>query len=115
MKLVRIHTGDDGESHVESRDESTFDLTGPNLARTDVVGATGFQFLARREGFLEFHPAPRRQLMIYLTATVEIGLGDGSTITMHPGDVLQAEDTTGRGHTSRVLQAGMCAVVHLTA
>ena len=51
--------------------------------------------------------------MVYLTARVEIGLGDGSSVVMEPGDVLQAEDTTGHGHTSNVLQGGMCMVVRL--
>ena len=32
---------------------------------------------------------------------------------MDPGDVLLAEDTTGRGHSSRVLKGGMCAVVRI--
>ena len=51
--------------------------------------------------------------MVYLTARVEIGLGDGSSVVMEPGDILQAEDTTGRGHTSHVLQEGICMVVRL--
>ncbi len=29
------------------------------------------------------------------------------------GDVLLAEDKTGRGHTSRVVQGGMCAIVRI--
>ncbi|MCK9493985.1 MAG: hypothetical protein M0R75_00625 [Dehalococcoidia bacterium] len=113
MKLVRIYTGDDGESHVEPMDQSEFPFGGPNGTRTPLVPAVGAEIALRREGFLEFHPAPRRQYMVYLTARVEIGLGDGSSIVMEPGDILQAEDTTGRGHTSTVLQEGVCLVVRL--
>ena len=55
-------------------------------------------------GFSDFHNAPRLQYVIYLTASVEIGLGDGSSTVMEPGDVLRAEDVTGHVHTSTVRQ-----------
>ena len=38
-----------------------------------------------------------------LAGQAEIGLGDGSTHRVGPGDVLLAEDLTGRGHTTRVV------------
>ena len=49
--------------------------------------------------------------MLYLTASVEIGLGDGTSILMERGDVLRAEDTTGHGHTSTIREGGLCAFV----
>lgn len=111
MKRVRIWTGDDGESHFE---EHPFDFTERNGVATFPQAASQISFLLRKGGaFLDFHPAPRRQYVIYLTAEVEIAVGDGSKITMHPGDVLQAEDTTGRGHTSNILRDGVCAFVPL--
>jgi hypothetical protein len=51
--------------------------------------------------------------VLYLTASVEIGLGDGSSKVMEAGDVLLANDTAGRGHTSRVVTGGLCAFVPL--
>lgn len=113
MKLVRIYTGDDGESHVEPMDQSEFPYAERDGTRTEPIPAASVQFAYRKPGFIDFHPAPRRQYMVYLTASVEIGLGDGSSILMDPGDVLQAEDTTGRGHTSTIRQEGMCMVVRL--
>lgn len=113
MKVVRIYTGTDGESHVEPMDQTALPFTDRGGTRTPVVPAVGVEFALRKAGFIDFHPAPRRQYMVYLTARVEIGLGDGSSIVMEPGDVLQAEDTTGRGHTSRVLDEGICMVVRL--
>jgi hypothetical protein len=38
--------------------------------------------------------------VITLSGSVDIGIGDGSRMTFHPGDVLLAEDTTGQGHTA---------------
>jgi hypothetical protein len=113
MKLVRSYTGDDGESHIEVTEQSAFPFVERNGTRTPLVEAVGAELALRKVGFLDFHPAPRRQYMVYLTAQVEIGLGDGSAIVMEPGDILQAEDTTGRGHTSRVLREGICLVVRL--
>ena len=114
MKIVRVYTGDDGESHLDITDEANLTYVERDGTRTAVQGVSGAQFAMRKEGsFSDFHNAPRRQYMIYLTATVEIGLGDGTTHVMDPGDVLLAEDTTGRGHSSRVLKGGMCAVVRI--
>jgi len=113
MKVVRSFTGADGESHVEVMEQAALPFTERDGTRTPLVEAVGAELALRKVGFLDFHPAPRRQYMVYLTARVEIGLGDGSSVVMEPGDILQAEDTTGRGHTSRVLQDGICLVVRL--
>ena len=111
MKIVQITTGADGESHIQIKAP---EFTERENRRTATQGASDITFMKREVGFIDFHPAPQRQYMIYLTARVEIGLGDGSSVVMEPGDVLLAEDTTGRGHTSKVLHDGVCAVVPLT-
>jgi hypothetical protein len=111
MKIVHITTGADGESHVEVKAPA---FTERENRRTKTQAAASIAFMKREVGFTDFHPAPQRQYMLYLTARVEIGLGDGSSIVMEPGDALLAEDTTGHGHTSKVLEPGVCAVVPLT-
>jgi quercetin dioxygenase-like cupin family protein len=114
MKLVRAYTGEDDESHLDIMDQSDLEYVERDGSRTAVRSATGTQFAMRKEGeFTDFHNAPRRQYVFYLTASVELGLGDGSTHIMKPGDVLLAEDTTGRGHTSRVVKSGISATVRL--
>jgi hypothetical protein len=97
------------ESHVEQR---AFQFDADTL-RTLPELTKNIQFAERRVGFRGFHTPRQRQYMLYLTARVELGLGDGTSVTMNPGDVLLAEDLTGRGHSSRVLEAGLCAVVAL--
>lgn len=109
MKYVRVFTGPDSESHAEER---AFAFEADTL-RTALEPTKGVQFYERRMGFRGFHTPRRRQYLFYLSARVELGLGDGTTVTMNPGDVLLAEDITGRGHSSRVLEAGLCAVVAL--
>jgi hypothetical protein len=113
MKRVRIFTGTNGESNIEEQPIDFSESEGSTM--TGAQRAESISFFNRVKGaFDDFHRAPRRQYVFYLTARVEIGLGDGSSVIMEPGDVLWAEDTRGRGHTSRVLGAGLCAIVALT-
>ncbi|HAT34797.1 MAG TPA: hypothetical protein DCS82_03700 [Rhodospirillaceae bacterium] len=114
MKIVRIFTGDDEKSHIEITQDEDLPLPERNGTRTERLGAVNTQFFTREEGPVgPFHTPRQRQYIFYLTAQVEIGLADGSSVMMEPGDVLQAEDTTGHGHTSRVVKGGMCALVGL--
>jgi hypothetical protein len=84
--------------------------------RTLTRAVSDVTFVHRREGALtDFHPAPRRQFVFYLSTGVELTVGDGSSVLMDPGDVLIAEDTAGRGHISRVRagMGGICAFIPL--
>jgi len=46
---------------------------------------------------------PDRQFVITLEGCVDITVGRNTTRRFGPGDVLLAEDTTGRGHISRAV------------
>ena len=93
----RLYSGDDGESHMEELDLANH----PEL--TDLHGATGIVFKAyAADYFSDFHTAPRRQYVINVAGEVEIELGDGTIFHFGPGHVMLAEDTTGRGHITRV-------------
>ena len=98
MAIIRLYTGDDGQSHLEELDPATH----PDLI--SMHAATGIQFRKVESGnFVDWHNAPRRQYVINLSGQVEIGLGDGSVHRFGPGHVTLAEDMTGRGHTTRVV------------
>ena len=100
MQVVRIYTGEDGESHIEEM-ALPFEQMGHAL-RTATEAATGVQFSCLRPTQLvDFHTAPRRQYVITLQGQVEIGLGDGSKRIFNVGDIELCEDLTGRGHTTR--------------
>jgi hypothetical protein len=102
VKVTRIYTGDDGESHFEDRFIVMHDR-GPIGALSVLAPATGVLFRETGPDYdYDFHNAPRRQYVVNLAGgIVEIEVGDGSTRRLGPGDVLLAEDTTGRGHRSR--------------
>lgn len=96
MKFFRLYSGDDGQSHFEQLDFSQSSAIF-NATRS----ATGLLF---RNDFaphiVDWHRAPRRRWVITLSGTVDIGLGDRTSITFGPGDVFLAEDVTGQGHTA---------------
>jgi hypothetical protein len=103
MKIARLYTGPDGESHFEDLDIALEDTDGLDI-RSELMKATGILFRETGADYDEdFHNAPRRQFVITLKGQVEIVLGDGTTRRFGPGDVVLAEDTTGRGHISRAV------------
>jgi uncharacterized cupin superfamily protein len=102
MKLTRIYTGPDNESHFEEL-EVDFKPMGDTEASA-TREATGVIFRrAPASHFSSYHPAPRRQYVITLSGQVEIETGDGTVKRFGPGDVMLADDTTGRGHITRVV------------
>ena len=102
MKVIRVYSREDGESHFQ-----TVDLAYQRIADADVTamrGASGIQFRRSPPGhYIDWHPAPARQYVIILQGQSKITIGDGSTHTFGTGDVLFADDLTGRGHTTEVV------------
>jgi hypothetical protein len=102
MKIVRLYTGSDQKSHFEEI-EMKFGGTQP-MQTTDARAATSAVFRSAPAGlFLERHPAPRRQFLVTLSGSWEIEASSGVKRIFKVGDVMLADDTSGEGHTSRVL------------
>jgi quercetin dioxygenase-like cupin family protein len=101
MRLFRLYTGDDQQSHLE---ELKMPFIPGNVEQTMLEPATGVMFTRMASGtFVDWHNAPRRQYVITLVGGVEIGLGDGSLHRFGPGEGILAEDLTGKGHTTRAI------------
>jgi uncharacterized cupin superfamily protein len=103
IRCVRIWTGTDGQSHFE---EGLIDLSGG--ARGDLLsrktGVTSISFQETRSGgTFAWHDAPARQFVITLSGTLDFQTRQGEHFTINPGDVLLAEDTTGGGHSWRLV------------
>ena len=97
--FVRIYTDSDGQSHFE---DLTVAMGQPG--RSPMQAAVGISFNRAEPGhFMDWHNAPRRQYVIILAGLFEITIGDGTKRRMGPGDVLLAEDLTGKGHTTRTV------------
>jgi hypothetical protein len=101
MKITRIYTGKDGESHFADMEIPLSEAEG-GLNISELQKTTGIQFLETHGNF-DFHRAPHRQYVIFLDGAVEIETGNGVKKTFQAGDILLAEDTTGRGHIIRTL------------
>jgi hypothetical protein len=115
MQVTRIFTGTDGRSHLEDVDVDLEDLgaLGRISARWP---ARGVQFREVDGDYhLDLHVAPRRQLVVNLTGSVEIATGGGESRVLGPGSIVLAEDTSGEGHISRNVggEPRTCLFVHL--
>jgi hypothetical protein len=97
MKICRVFTGADNRTHIEELPKSS--LPGANSIQT-AAGVFFREYPANH--FMDWHPAPRRQWVVLMKGTAEIGLEDGSSFRFEPGDAFLVEDTTGRGHTTRI-------------
>ena len=101
MQVVRIYTGPDDMSHLEDVDVE-LDDHGVAGRISPLWPGTGVQFREVDGDYLiDFHNAPRRQLVVNLTGSVEIETGTGERRVLGPGTILLAEDRTGQGHISR--------------
>lgn len=102
MKITRLYTGNDAESHFE---ETEVEWKPAGDAETSSIqNASSIFFRRAPAGHVqEWHPAPRRQYVITLSGQAEIEIGDGTVRRFGPGDVVLAEDVTGRGHITRVV------------
>jgi hypothetical protein len=63
------------------------------------------------KGILDFHPAPQKQYIIYLSGKVEITTSKGITKTFKAGDILLANDISGKGHKSHILEEGTALIL----
>jgi len=100
MGIFRLYTGSDGQSHIEDQALSSH----PALTTPQATAHIMFGQMAVGT-FIDWHPAPRRQYVIILAGQLEIGLGDGTLRRFGPGDARLVEDTTGKGHTTRVVSS----------
>jgi len=104
MKVTRVYTGPDSQSHFEDVDIQLKD--GGMVGQvSELIHATGVIFRHTSGNYdLDFHNAPRRQYVVMLAGEVEIEIGDGTKRILGTGEILLAEDTTGQGHISRAVK-----------
>lgn len=110
MRVLRIYAGSDGVSHLE---ELRIALSPDNLGRISATLAPGAGAFVRelRAGlFVDFHRAPRRQLVVVAGGKVEVESGDGARAAIGPGEAIFVEDTAGAGHVTRVGEAAATCV-----
>jgi quercetin dioxygenase-like cupin family protein len=95
--IVRLFTGDDGQSHFEEMEAPTEEVH-------RVATKPGEDLVFRRSAensFSDWHHPSRRQYLFVIEGSMEVTVGDGTTRQFNTGDVLLAEDLTGQGHVTK--------------
>jgi len=105
FKLTRVYSDREGNSHFETIEVPLHDIG--DLGRLSKGEATGEIIFREVEPTydLDFHTAPQRQYIVLLDVGVEIETSLGDKRSFQAGEVLLMEDTMGKGHRTRNLQA----------
>jgi hypothetical protein len=107
-KYTRLYTDDLGESHFEELETqlapSDFAPPSPPLDLSAPISAQQFSFLGARAGWQsDWHVSSRRSMFVVVSGEWEIETSDGQVRRFGPNVVLLVEDTSGKGHRSRVV------------
>ena len=103
MKITRLYTGSDNESHFEDI-EIELESSGEIGQLSDKMNATGIIFRRTEPNYnYDWHNAPERQYIIMLDGAVDVEVGDGTVRRFSTGDILLVEDVDGHGHKSRAV------------
>jgi len=105
---IRLFTDDQGETHFEEIQSTLarvdFAYGMPPVFVSEEIAAQASSFFGAPAGWeSEWHPSSGRHLFAVLTGAWEVTASDGETRTFSKGDVLLVEDTTGKGHASKVI------------
>lgn len=108
LSYQRMYVDSDGVSHFGEGQISLAytDYAPPAnpIAVHALQQAQGATLLFMPKGsFEDWHPAPRRQFAFILKGTVEVTVSDGEVRQFEPGSIVLLEDTTGPGHTTRII------------
>ncbi|MPZ47140.1 MAG: hypothetical protein GEV05_28015 [Betaproteobacteria bacterium] len=103
MRIHNIYTDENGETHFRDIEvDWAEERRGSRLSAR--LPANGIIFRETKpENTVDWHTAPRRQYIVNLQSSVKITASDGESRIIGPGEVLLAEDTTGKGHLSEGL------------
>ena len=114
MKITRLYSDAEGESHF---DEFEIDLkeAGDIGLLSALEPATGIIFRETAEDYdYSWHPAPRRQYVVFLDNEADFTVSDGETRRFGGGDVVLLEDTSGKGHYSRAVDGKRRKTIFIT-
>src|SRR5215218_6509857 len=105
MRIHNLYVDASGETHFRDVDVKWVEESRSGRL-SQRFPATGIIFRQVPPTYdLDWHPAPRRQYVINLDVGVEITASDGETRVIGAGEVLLVEDTTGKGHLSKAVNA----------
>lgn len=104
MKITRIYSGQNGESHFQDiemplKDDGEIGFLSDKIPVKEIIFRT-----VKPEYDYDFHNAPQRQYIVLLDGEIEIETSLGEKRIFKGGEILLVEDTEGQGHKTRNLQ-----------
>lgn len=108
MRYAAVYSDVDSSSHFRdvevSFEQLIFAPPAPAVGLSSYLPSSQFVFFKIPVGwFGDWHPAPKRQIFCCLAGQVELTATDGEKHAFAPGDIFLLEDTTGKGHQTRVV------------
>lgn len=108
---VRLYADEKGESHFEELEVSLapVDFAPPaeplNIAQFFPAVQSLWVGASHGWGGEVPHPSPRRQVFCTMQGEYQVTASDGSVRLFPMGSVLLLEDTTGKGHSTRIISS----------
>ena len=103
--MTRLYTGPDNQTHAEEV-EMKFTPGNPNEVGK-MLPVNGAELHRGAPGRVsDWHRGPRKQYVITLSGQGELEVAGGKKIAVGPGHIELIEDTTGKGHITRVTGTG---------
>ena len=114
MRIHNLYEDSNGVSHFRDIEVEWVEQRGVSKL-SKRMPATGIIFRKTEGNYnVDWHPAPRRQYIINLDAGVQLTASDGETRRIGAGEVILVEDTWGRGHLSKAVDATLRHCIFVT-
>ena len=112
MQITRFFTNENGEAQFSEIDLpidfKREDADGNVILLSKAFNSPRVRFVELPEGYdHDWHNAPRRQIVILLSGVVEVRTSDNQIRQWGAGDVLLADDVSGKGHQTRAIDGSV--------
>lgn len=106
MKITRLYTGTDNQTHFEDIDLPFAEAPIGKLTSAIDVDQIFFGEISA-DIVIDWHNPPRSQYVLMLEGTMKIEIGDGSKRIFKSGEIVLAEDLEGKGHKTSAASPGI--------
>ena len=109
MKVTRFHATSDGESRFQEIEipinDRRPDQMGHTILQSGAWASPSIRFVELPVGLDQtWHHAPARQIVVVLSGVMEVTTSDNQKRRCTPGQAFIADDLTGKGHLTRVVE-----------
>ena len=118
MHYTRLYADEHGLSHFADGEialsEIAYTPPAPPFSLSEPEAARAVAVTEIPPGWVgDWHPSPKLQWWFQLAGEVEVEVSDGEKRRLVAGSIVRVEDTTGRGHVTRVVSAEPVRAVYV--